>query len=156
MTRAWRLIPKKRLQDAFTGEGARIGGGRWNHVGTPVVYVSESLSLAALELFIHFPRKEIKLSASLVAIPVDIPVSLKMVDISVKDLNPDWRTSPPPNSTRDIGTEWVKRGATLILRAPSAIIPDEYNLVINPNHADFNKIKIGVPQPFSLDERMWK
>lgn len=156
MTRAWRLIRKKRLQDAFTGEGARIGGGRWNHVGTPVIYVSESLSLAALELFVHFPRKDIKLSTTLIAIPVDIPVSLKMVAVTVNDLNPDWRMSPPPNSTRNIGTVWVRKGASLILRVPSAIIPDEYNLVINPSHADFEKIKIGQPQPFSLDERMWK
>ena len=76
--------------------------------------------------------------------------------LTVNDLNPDWRMSPPPNSTKDIGTEWVRKGASLILRVPSAIIPDEYNLVINPSHIDFEKIKIGQPQPFSLDERMWK
>ena len=88
MTRAWRLIRKKRLQDAFTGEGARIGGGRWNHVGTPVIYVSENLSLVALELFVHFPRKDIKLSTSLIAIPVDIPVFLKMAAVTVNDAEP--------------------------------------------------------------------
>lgn len=156
MTRAWRIIRKKRLLDAFTGEGARIGGGRWNHVGIPVIYVSENLSLAAWELFVHFPRKDIKLSKSLVAIPVDIPGSLKIVEIAVKDLNPDWRISPPSNSTKDRGTEWARKGTSLILRVPSAIIPDEYNLVINPRHADFKKIKVGQPQPFALDERMWK
>ncbi len=150
MTSAWRIIRKKRLQDAFTGEGARTGGGRWNHVGTPVVYVSETLSLAALELFIHFTRKDIKLSKSLVAIPVDIPKSLKIVEVSVKDLNPDWRISPPSNSTKDIGTEWARKGVSSILRVPSALIPDEYNLVLNPGHADFIKIKIGKPQPFSI------
>ncbi|RJQ47183.1 MAG: RES domain-containing protein [Nitrospiraceae bacterium] len=156
MTRAWRIVRKKRLQDAFTGEGARIGGGRWNHVGTPVVYVSETLSLAALELFVHFIRKDIELSKSLLAIPVEIAKSLKMEEVSVAALKPDWRTSPPANSTKDLGTEWVKRGATSILRVPSALIPDEYNLVLNTTHADFMKIKIGTPQPFSLDERMWK
>lgn len=156
MTRAWRIIRRKRLPDAFTGEGARIGGGRWNHVGTPVVYVSETLSLAALELFIHFTRKDIKLSKSLVSIPVDIPKSLKITGVSVKDLNPDWRMSPPSNSTKDIGTEWAQKGVSSILRVPSAVIPDENNLVLNPKHADFKKIKIGKPQPFTLDERMWK
>ncbi len=144
------------MQDAFTGEGARIGGGRWNHVGTPVIYVSENLSLAALELFVHFTRKDIKLSKSLLTIPVDIPKSLKIVKVSVKDLISDWRMSPPSNSTKEIGTEWAGKGATLILRVPSAIIPDEYNLMLNPKHADFRKIRIGQPQPFTLDERMWK
>ena len=135
MTRAWRIIRRKRLPDALTGEGARIGGGRWNHVGTPVVYVSETLSLAALELFIHFTRKDIKLSKSLVSIPVDIPKSLKITGVSVKDLNPDWRMSPPSNSTRDIGTEWAQKEVSSILRVPSAVIPDENNLVLNPKHA---------------------
>ncbi len=157
MTRAWRIVRKKRLSDAFTGEGARLGGGRWNHVGTPVVYVSETLSLAALEIFVHFTRKNMKISKSLVAVPINIPDSLKIEDVSIKDLNADWRASPPSNSTKDIGTEWVKKGSSSVLRVPSAIVPDEYNLVLNPKHGDFIKIKIGgKPQPFTLDERMWK
>lgn len=156
MTKAWRIVRKKRLTDAFTGEGARLGGGRWNHVGTPVVYVSETLSLAALELFIHFTRKDIKLSKSLVAIPIEIPDSLKITEVSIKELKADWRMSPPSNSTKDIGTEWTQNGTSPILRVPSAIIPYEFNLVLNPKHSDFIMIKIGKEQSFMLDERMWK
>lgn len=156
MTRAWRIVRKKRLSDAFTGEGARLGGGRWNHVGTPVVYVSGTLSLTALELFVHFTRKDMKISKSLVAVPIDIPDSLKIEDVSIKDLNADWRVSPPSNSTKDIGSEWVKKGSSSVLRVPSAIVPNEYNLVLKPKHGDFIKIEIGKPQSFTLDERMWK
>ena len=156
MTKAWRIVRKKRLPDAFTGEGARLGGGRWNHVGTPVVYVSETLSLAALELFIHFTRKDIKLSKSLIAIPIEIPDSLKIMEISIKELKADWRMSPPSNSTKDIGTEWEQKGISPILRVPSAVIPHEFNLVLNPKHSDFIMIKIGKEQSFMLDERMWK
>ena len=156
MTKAWRIVRKKRLPDAFTGEGARLGGGRWNHVWTPVVYVSETLSLAALELFIHFTRKDIKLSKSLIAIPIEIPDSLKIMEISIKELKADWRMSPPSNSTKDIGTEWEQKGISPILRVPSAVIPHEFNLVLNPKHSDFIMIKIGKEQSFMLDERMWK
>lgn len=156
MIKAWRIVSEKRLPDAFTGEGARLGGGRWNHVGTSVVYVSETQSLAILELFIHFTRIDIKLSKSLLKIPVEIPDSLKMIEISLKDLKPDWRSSPPPDSTRNIATQWAKKGVSAILRVPSAIIPEECNLVLNPKHADFVKIKIGEPRRFTLDERMWK
>ncbi len=156
MKRAWRLIRKKRISDAFTGEGARLGGGRWNHVGIPVVYVSETLSLAALELFVHFTRRDIQLSKSLVAIPVDIPPSLKTIEISIKTLDSGWRASPPPNSTKDLGTGWVQKNSSGILRVPSAVIPEEHNLVLNPLHADFKKLKIGKARPFALDERIWK
>ncbi len=156
MKRVWRIIRKKRLSDAFTGEGARLGGGRWNHVGTPVIYVSETQSLAALELFVHFTRNDIKLTKSLIAIPVDVPHSLKTVEVSINNLDSDWRTSPPSNSTKDIGTEWAQNGTSAILRVPSAVIPDEYNLVLNPVHAEFKKLKIGKPRHFTFDERIWK
>lgn len=62
--------------------------------------------------------------------------------------------SPPLNSIKDKVTEWARKGASLILRIPSAIIPDKYNLVANPKHADFKKIKVGQPQPFALDD-LW-
>lgn len=147
---------KKRLPEAFKGEGARLGGGRWNHAGTPVVYVSETLSLAALEMFVHFPRKDIELARSLLAIPVEIPDSIVITYVSREALSPDWRVSPPSRSTRDLGTEWARQGSSPVLRVPSAVIPEECNFVLNPNHADFVKIKIGKPQPFALDERVWK
>ena len=156
MIKAWRIVRKKRLPEAFTGEGARLGGGRWNHAGTPVVYVSATLSLAALELFIHFTRKDMGLSKSLLAIPVEIPDALRVMEIHVKDLKPGWNVSPPPEFTKDLGTEWVKKNLSAILRVPSALIPEEHNLVINPKHRDFPKIIIGKPQPFALDERVWK
>ncbi|UCD35344.1 MAG: RES family NAD+ phosphorylase [Nitrospiraceae bacterium] len=156
MKRAWRIVRKKRLADAFTGEGARLGGGRWNKAGIPAVYISETLSLAAIELFVHFTRKDLKLGRSLLAIPVEIPATLRQDELSMKELPPDWRTSPPPNSTKALGSAWAAKGNSAVLRVPSAIIPEEYNLVLNPRHPDFRKIKIGRPRSFSLDERMWK
>lgn len=156
MRKAWRLVRKKRLADAFTGEGSRLGGGRWNHPGTRVVYVSENLSLAVLEQFIHFTRTDIALAKTLLAIPVQIPEDLNVIDVSPADLPRDWRISPPSDPTRDIGTQWAEKGGSAVLRVPSAIIPEEYNLVLNPGHADFRKVRIGTERPFSLDDRMWK
>jgi RES domain-containing protein len=156
LIKAWRIVRKKRLAEAFSGEGARLGGGRWNHVGIPVVYVSATLSLAALELFIHFTRKDIKMSKSLLAIPVEIPDALRVMDVLVKDLKPGWDSSPPPDFTKDLGAEWVEKGISAILRVPSALIPEEQNLVINPKHKDFSMIVMRDPRPFALDDRVWK
>ena len=99
MIRVWRIIKKKYLQYALSGEGTRLGGGRWNHAGTPVVYASESLSLAALELFIHFTRRDIVISKSLLAIPVHIPDTIRILEIHLEDLPRGWNSSPPPDST---------------------------------------------------------
>jgi RES domain-containing protein len=156
LIRAWRVIKRRHLSQALSGEGARLGGGRWNHAGIPVVYASGTLSLAALELFVHFTRRDITISGSLLAIPVLIPRTIEAMEVRVEDLAPGWNTSPPPDYTRDIGTEWVRSGASPLLRVPSAIIPEEQNLVFNVKHPDFAAITVGDPRPFTLDDRLWK
>lgn len=156
MIKAWRIVRRKRFSDAFTGEGSRLGGGRWNHPGTRVVYVSETLSLAALEQFIHFTRNDITLAHTLIAIPVEIPTDVKVIEVLPEALPKDWRLSPPSDSTRDVGTRWVEKVESAVLRVPSAIIPEESNLLLNPDHRDFEKIRIGKERPFALDDRMWK
>ena len=156
MKTAWRLVPETHLADAFTGLGAKIAGGRWNHAGIPVVYVSETLSLAALELFVHFSRENITLSRSLMSIPIFISPSIRIKVLNVQDLPHDWRISPPPDSTRDIGSAWAKEKQSAILQVPSVIIPAENNLVLNPEHPDFKKLKTGDPVPFQIDNRLIK
>ena len=54
----WRIVKERNLDTAFTGIGARVYGGRWNHIGTAIVYTSDSLALAAMELFIHVQRPD--------------------------------------------------------------------------------------------------
>jgi len=156
LIQAWRVIKKKHLSEALSGEGTRLGGGRWNHVGIPVVYASETLSLTVLALFIPFTRRDIIISKSLLAIPVLIPDTIKTIEVHVQDLTPGWDSSPPPNFTRDIGTKWARTGASPVLRVPSAIIPEEHNFVINVKHPDFINITVGDPRHFALDARAWK
>jgi RES domain-containing protein len=153
---AWRIVKKKYQTAVLSGEGARLGGGRWNYPGVPVVYGSETLSLAALELFVHFVRKDIVIGKALVAIPITVPDNVGVTDVLTADLKTGWDSSPPSDSTRDIGTKWIRDGLSAVLRVPSAIIPEEHNYVMNPGHADFAKITAGPPRPFSLDARMWK
>jgi len=156
LTIAWRLVKTKHAAAPLSGEGARLGGGRWNYVGMSVVYASETLSLAALELFVHFTRRDITISRSLLAIPIKIPDSVTKIQVLSDNLKKGWDSSPPPDFTRDLGTRWVHEGKSAILRVPSAVIQDEYNLVINPDHPDFGKITAGDARPFSLDDRVWK
>lgn len=69
-------------------------------------------------------------------------------------LPPNWKQSPAPQETRDLGDKWVAETRSAILRVPSAIIEEEYNYLINPAHPDFARLKITEPKPFRLDPRL--
>jgi RES domain-containing protein len=150
----WRISKQKHAQTAFSGEGARRFGGRWNQPGVAMVYCANSLSLAALETFVHM---EIEDAANLlVAIPALIPNGLLIETLSVTDLPSNWRNYPAPSELADLGNAWLNANTSAVLQVPSAVIPREANLLLNPNHSDFTRIEIGTPEPFAFDPRLWK
>jgi len=151
---AWRLVRERHVQDAFTGEGARLYGGRWNSRGAPVVYVGGSLALTALEQFVHL--RSVESTILFFYMSVQIPDDVDVAEIELSLLPDDWREEPAPDSTKEVGDRWLMGGATVGLRVPSVIVPVEYNYLLNPRHRDFSRVKIGVPEPFSFDPRMWK
>ena len=149
---AFRLVKAKHAANAFSGDGARIAGGRWNLPGTSVVYASDSLSLAALETFVHLQ-------------PVDRRVQYTWFHITIPDsvevetpatLPNDWRVEPPSDATQSLGSQWAEQNQTAVLRVPSILVPGEFNLLLNPSHAHFKRIKISGPRPFDFDGRLWK
>jgi RES domain-containing protein len=148
--RVWRLC--KKAHAVFDGEGARRAGGRWNRRGTPVVYASQSISLAALELLVH--ADPAFLPGDLVAIAADVPDALSVESIEIADLPRDWRRYPAPESLADRGTEWTRAGRTAVLSVPSAVVPQERNYLLNPAHPDFRRIRTGKPEPFDFDGRL--
>ena len=150
MVRAWRIVRAERAAEAFSGEGARRFGGRWNAPGTPMIYLSEHLSLAALETLVHLnPRVALRFKAFAVEI-----ADAEIETLDVKTLPPDWRTEPPPTNTVKIGNTWAKKAAALSLSVPSAIVPQERNFLLNPRHPAFAKLQIGEPIDFSFDSRL--
>jgi RES domain-containing protein len=154
MTVAWRIVKRARARGAFSGEGARLFGGRWNLRGTPAVYLSESLALAALEVFVHLGPAHRHID--LVSIRVDVPDTLPVDELDTADLPADWRSEPPPRSTQQLGNEWIAREGAALLRVPSVLIPQESNLLVDPLGPGADELIVGVPQPFGFDPRMWK
>jgi RES domain-containing protein len=150
--RVWRICSRRHQR--FDGEGARLYGGRWNHPGTSLVYSSGSLSLAALELFVHVDVDLVPID--LVAIAAEIPDSVRVDAVKIDGLLKDWRHYPGPEALKDIGTAWVSKGSTAVLAVPSAVIPEEQNYLLNPAHRDFKRIRVQKPMPFQFDPRMWK
>ena len=147
---AWRIDKARRAKTAFAGEGAALEGGRWNPAGLPMVYLSGSLAMAAMEKLVHLPVPE-GLSARFVRFQVTFPPSLVEV---LRKLPDDWDAKPVPASTQRIGARWLQDQRSAVLAVPSAIIPAERNFLLNPLHPDFRKIRIGKPEGFSFDPRL--
>jgi RES domain-containing protein len=148
---AWRIFKPKHAAGAFTGEGARRFGGRWNSKGTAVVYVAESLALAALEMLVHLQARQV-LAAYLVA-PVRFDDSL-VQELGRRQLPANWRSDPAPTRLKALGDRWVADKRSAVLRVPSAIIETESNYLLNPGHSDFARVRIGTAEPFRFDARL--
>ncbi|MDR2213997.1 MAG: RES family NAD+ phosphorylase [Pseudomonadales bacterium] len=150
MQTLWRLLTARYAQQAFTGEGARLYGGRWNRKGTPLVYTAGSQALAVLEML----AQDDALRAPYVMIAASLPATLKIERITPQDLPADWRAPAARAETQSLGSAWAKRQSSAILAVPSVIIPDEYNYLLNPLHPSFAKIKIGEAREFVIDRRL--
>jgi RES domain-containing protein len=148
---AWRIVKAAFATRAFDGEGARRFGGRWNSRGTAMVYTAGSQALAVLEMLVHLDASELLKHYRL--IPATFDETLVEV-LNSKTLPPTWRRRPSPAAVRALGDRWVASAGSLVLRVPSAIVPDESNYLINIRHADFRKLLIGKPQAFRLDSRL--
>lgn len=150
--RAWRIAA--RVHAALDGEGARLYGSRWTPRGRPAVFVSATLSLAALERFVHTdPDLE---PDDLLSLAVDIPDKVAIDAVDLAKLPANWRTYPAPPALASIGEAWLDGARSAVLSVPSVIIPHEPNYVLNPLHEHFALVKVHPPETFSFDPRMWR
>jgi RES domain-containing protein len=151
--RVWRICRQLHAAGAFSGEGARLYGGRWNSQGVSMVYASPSLALAAVETFVHLePNLQ---PDDLVSIEAELPDDVASERLDLKSLPRNWhklRDEP----LRKFGDRWIEAGETVALRVPSAAIRGEWNVLLNPAHPDFRRVKIQRPGPFEFDLRMFR
>ncbi len=150
----FRLVKARYADRAFDGEGAKLGGGRWNSKGVAVVYAADSIALAALELLIHLHSHHVLEHYHLYRIEIG---ETELLSLDERDLPKDWRTDPPPTSTAKIGDDWVASGQSLALAVPSAVIPAQHNVLISPAHSRFARALESVAtEPFEFDPRLIK
>lgn len=152
MIPAFRLCKTKFLASAFSGEGARLHGGRWNSPGLAVVYTSSSLSLATLEVLVHLEDPEA--FARLFSW-----VSLEFPEDSVERVEPAtltdaWRADGANSASQSVGDAWLRSMRTPVLAVPSVVTPGEWNYLLNPAHRRFAEIRIGEARRFQPDARL--
>jgi RES domain-containing protein len=141
LTIAWRIC--RRPFADLSGEGARLYGGRWNSPGRPLIYAAETAALAVLEVRVH-----LDLDWDL------LPDDYVLVSIDTGSLTPQ-TIDDPSGDSRAIGDGWLTSRRSALLRAPSRIVPESYNILINPAHPDAASITQIAIRSFVFDKRLW-
>lgn len=138
--------------DDLSGAGAKATGGRWNSPGTAVVYCSTSIALACLETVVHFKASSLPLNRYLVAIDVSGEVWARRAVVDAPPVG--WDAAPAGMTSIELGNEWVTQGKTALLLVPSVIVPEEYNVLLNPKHADTAGIAANKLRRWTYDARL--
>lgn len=148
--RAYRIVKRKYVQQAFDGEGASRYPGRWNGRGTPMVYAAESRALALLEMLVHFENESL-LREAFVVVVVTIPKDCIWTPPSLPE---HWQTEPAGDASRTFGDHWVRQGTSAVLAVPSIIVPAETNYILNPRHPHFSRLSLGPVEGLAVDARL--
>jgi len=151
--RVFRIAKKIYLND-LSGMGAKIYGGRWNEVGLPLVYTADHLSLAVLEMLANQIRSLVDNTYGY--IELEVPEKLITKTIKESNLGITWRQSHYNEQTVSIGTNWLLSQDSVAMSVPSAVLAQESNILLNPLHKDFNKIKTIREGELNLDGRLVK
>lgn len=146
-------LSKSKFSGDLSGRGAEKAGGRWNSKGVAVIYTSETRALCSTEVAVHTPLGNMPLDYVITSI--EIPDSIRIKELSKKELPADWKMLPHSHSTQQIGDQFVSEKKHLVLKVPSAVVQGEFNYLINPRHKDFSYISIKGTEPFSFDKRLF-
>jgi len=137
----------------LSGKGAEKFGGRWNTPGVPMLYTSDSRALSMLELLVHTGRYSCP--KDLVLISLDIPDDAKIHSVYFPLLPEGWDTYPYTTATRNLGDKFIRDKEMLAMKVPSVMVPGEFNLLINPLHAELSRLRITDEMALQLNERLF-
>lgn len=150
--KVYRLCKSGYARD-LSGRGAEKTGGRWNSKGVPLVYTSESRALCTTEIAVHTGLGNIPKDYYLVTIV--LPANTKMFEPDTKKLPAGWRSFPFLLLTQEMGDAWAHENKFLVMKVPSAVVPGDFNYLLNPQHKDMPKVNIEKTEPFEFDERLF-
>jgi RES domain-containing protein len=151
----WRIAvePARHAANDLSGNGAKITGGRWNSTGTPMIYGSANIALATLETVISLRNGKLPFNRYLVEIKVPDAVwaTRKILD----PLPGGWDAMPWGLTGKLTGDAWVRSAASALLMVPSVMVPEEFNVLINPLHADAANIAAQTLKRWHYDPRFF-
>jgi RES domain-containing protein len=131
-----------------------VTGARWNSPGRPTLYTSSFLSLSVLEAFVHLPGELRDDLPELEAISIQVPEDAGTSEVTSKQFDKLMAAPDPFAACQAIGDQWLARGVDLILKAPSVLVPEELNFMINPLHPEMRRVRIVSSRRFRFDPRL--
>ena len=140
------------FKDDISGSGAKLYGSRWNSIGTPMLYLAGSISLAWLEMLVHLQYQD--KSTDFALLYLNLPGEAAIQDLQIAKLKQDWQRDV--GYTRFIGDEFIRSKQKLALKVPSAVVEEEANYLVNPLHPAFKKVEIEKSKIFQFDYRLFK
>lgn len=143
-------ISQCRYIDDLSGWGAAHFPGRWNSKGIHVLYSAQSGALALLENIVN---NALFFKMKYCCLKLKIPDSA-IATIDLKLLPEEWNQHPAPEILRKFGDAFVLQGRYLALKVPSAILPDEWNYLINPGHPLASDIEVLSREEIGIDHRL--
>jgi RES domain-containing protein len=149
--RAFRIADRR--FPIFDGTGARLVGGRWNSPGNPVIYAAETYAGALLEILVHANLGRVPGTHAWIEISIPEEVTIESVEAELLS----GRHADDPSATRGFGDKWLKEKRSAVLLVPSFVTRGrERNVLINPEHRQFSKIKATKPRDVAWDERLFQ
>ena len=151
--RFWRIAEEQWAATAFSGIGAARYPGRWNPLGLRMVYASESMALAGLEVVAHLGSSTI--ARVFVAIEAELPDAVAE-RVRIDTLPRDWHSNLAVS--REFGAAWIASGSSVVLLVPS-VLPGSgasagSNVLINPAHPGVEQLAVVSTERFFLDRRL--
>jgi RES domain-containing protein len=147
-------LAREKFAATLSGKGAALKGARWNSVGVEMIYTAANKSLAMAEVAVHFTLATIPDDYRMITI--FLPDDISLQKITTTDLPANWNSFPHPAATQKVGDQFITNNKYCILQIPSVVTQGDFNLLINPNHIDFKRIKIIHTEKFPFDRRIFK
>jgi RES domain-containing protein len=153
MALVWRLSPTA-YAETLDGEGNRIFGARWNSPGRGVVYTCATLSLCVLETYVHFSPVQREQIPDFEAVQISVPDDAGTRRVQAKEFENILADDDRSIAFRRIGDSWLADSGELALIAPSVVVPEDMNVMLNPVHPRMKDVTIAQRRRFQFDPRL--
>lgn len=147
-------LAREQFGGELSGKGSSLQGARWNSVGVELVYAASNRSLAMAEVAVHLTLAT--LPSDFLMMTIFVPDDIDMIRIKEKDLPAGWNEFPYRISSQIVGDTFARSNQACLLQVPSAVVQGEHNILINPKHKDFRRIKIVEKVTFPFDKRIFE